>query len=76
MDEGNMELDLTRLNSKEAVLEDMHRMNGFGTRLTGSKGQQNFVAFFKLEAAVSFYGESHLQSGTLLHHRPGFPHLR
>lgn len=55
MDEGNMELDLTRLNSKEAVLEDMHRMNGFGTRLTGSKGQQNFVAFLKQRAADMGY---------------------
>ena len=45
-----MELDLTRLKSKEAVLEDMHRMNGFGTRLTGAKGQNDFIAWLQEEA--------------------------
>lgn len=45
-----MELDLTRLKSKQAVLEDMHRMNGFGTRLTGAKGQNDFIAWLKEEA--------------------------
>ena len=50
MDSGIMELDLTRLKSKEAVLADMHRMNGFGTRLTGAKGQNDFVAFLKKRA--------------------------
>ena len=45
-----MELDLTRLKSKQAVLEDMHRMNDFGTRLTGAKGQNDFIAWLKEEA--------------------------
>ena len=55
MDEGNMELDLTRLKTKEAVLEDMHRMNSFGTRLTGSGGQRDFVAFLKQRAEAMGY---------------------
>ena len=55
MDEGNMELDLTRLKSKEQVLADMHAMNGFGTRLTGSEGQNAFVAFLKQRAEALGY---------------------
>jgi hypothetical protein len=55
MGEGNMELDLTRLKSKEQVLADMHAMNGFGTRLTGSEGQNAFVAFLKQRAEALGY---------------------
>ncbi|MBQ4365679.1 MAG: hypothetical protein IKH12_03825 [Clostridia bacterium] len=50
-----MELDLTRLKSKEQVLADMHAMNGFGTRLTGSEGQNAFVAFLKQRAEALGY---------------------
>ncbi len=55
MGEGNMELDLTRLKSKEQVLADMYAMNGFGTRLTGSEGQNAFVAFLKQRAEALGY---------------------
>ncbi|MBQ4207370.1 MAG: hypothetical protein II621_03620, partial [Clostridia bacterium] len=50
-----MELDLTRLKSKEQVLADMYAMNGFGTRLTGSEGQNAFVAFLKQRAEALGY---------------------
>ncbi len=50
-----MELDLTWLKSKEQVLADMHAMNGFGTRLTGSEGQNAFVAFLKQRAEALGY---------------------
>ena len=44
-----MEFTLEKLCSKKEVLENMEKMNSFGTRLTGSKGQHDFVAFLKDE---------------------------
>ncbi len=35
--------------SKEAMLEGMHKMNSFGTRLTGSKGHRDFINWLKAE---------------------------
>lgn len=35
--------------SKEEMLEEMHKMNSFGTRLTGSKGHSNFINYIKNE---------------------------
>ena len=35
--------------SKEEVLNGIETMNGFGLRLTGSEGQQNFVDYLKNE---------------------------
>ena len=35
--------------SKEAMLEGMHKMNSFGTRLTGSKGHNEFIKWLKEE---------------------------
>ena len=46
---GNMELDLTRLKSKEEILGEMQHMNDFGTRLTGSQGHNDFIAWLKDE---------------------------
>lgn len=37
--------------SKEEMLEGMHRMNSFGTRLTGSKGHAEFIEWIKSEIA-------------------------
>ena len=42
-----MELDLNRLCSKEALLAEMETMNSFGTRLTGAKGQTDFVRYLR-----------------------------
>ncbi|MDD6145517.1 MAG: hypothetical protein PUB43_00530 [Oscillospiraceae bacterium] len=35
--------------SKETMLEGMHKMNSFGTRLTGSKGHTDFINWLKSE---------------------------
>lgn len=35
--------------SREAVLKGMETMNAFGLRLTGSKGQRNFIDYLKAE---------------------------
>ena len=35
--------------SKERMLEGMHTMNSFGTRLTGSKGHNDFIKWIKEE---------------------------
>lgn len=35
--------------SKERLLEGMHTMNSFGTRLTGSKGHNDFIKWLKAE---------------------------
>ncbi len=35
--------------SKERMLEGMHTMNSFGTRLTGSKGHNDFIKWLKAE---------------------------
>ncbi len=35
--------------SKERMLEGMHKMNSFGTRLTGSKGHNDFIKWLKDE---------------------------
>ena len=35
--------------SKEEMLEGIHKMNSFGTRLTGSKGQIDFINWLKEE---------------------------
>ena len=35
--------------SKEEMLEGMHRMNSFGTRLTGSRGHTDFINWLKSE---------------------------
>ncbi len=35
--------------SKEELLEGMHKMNSFGTRLTGSKGHTDFINYLKDE---------------------------
>ena len=35
--------------SKEEMLEGMHKMNSFGTRLTGSKGHTDFINWLKNE---------------------------
>ena len=35
--------------SKERLLEGINIMNSFGTRLTGSKGHNNFVSYLKKE---------------------------
>lgn len=35
--------------SKEEMLEGMHTMNSFGTRLTGSKGHRDFINWLKSE---------------------------
>ena len=35
--------------SKEEMLEGMHKMNSFGTRLTGSKGHSDFINWLKDE---------------------------
>ncbi len=35
--------------SKEAILKGMHKMNSFGTRLTGSKGHTDFINYLKDE---------------------------
>ncbi len=35
--------------SKEEMLEGMHKMNYFGTRLTGSKGHADFINYIKAE---------------------------
>ncbi len=37
--------------SKERMLEGMHTMNSFGTRLTGSKGHNDFIKWIKGEIA-------------------------
>ncbi len=37
--------------SKEEMLEGIHKMNSFGTRLTGSKGQKDFINWLKEELA-------------------------
>ena len=37
--------------SKDEMLEGMHKMNSFGTRLTGSKGQKDFINWLKNEIA-------------------------
>lgn len=37
--------------SKEEMLEGMHKMNSFGTRLTGSKGHTDFINWLKSEIA-------------------------
>lgn len=37
--------------SKEEMLEGMHKMNSFGTRLTGSKGHNDFINWLKTEIA-------------------------
>ena len=37
--------------SKERMLEGMHTMNSFGTRLTGSKGHNDFIRWLKNEIA-------------------------
>ena len=37
--------------SKEEMLEGMHKMNSFGTRLTGSKGHNDFINWLKNEIA-------------------------
>lgn len=37
--------------SKEEMLEGMHKMNSFGTRLTGSKGHNDFINWLKDEIA-------------------------
>ena len=37
--------------SKERMLEGMHTMNSFGTRLTGSKGHNDFIKWLKDEIA-------------------------
>ena len=42
-----MELDLSRFCSKEALQAEMETMNGFGTRLTGAKGQTDFVRYLR-----------------------------
>ncbi len=42
-----MELDLNRLCPKEALLAEMETMNSFGTRLTGAKGQTDFVRYLR-----------------------------
>ncbi len=44
--------------SKELMLEGMHKMNSFGTRLTGSKGHTDFINYLKDEIAkmdISIY---------------------
>jgi len=35
--------------SKEKLFDGIHTMNAFGTRLTGSKGHNDFVAYLKNE---------------------------
>lgn len=45
-----MDFNPEKLMKKERVLENMHRMNGFGLRLTGSGGQRDFVSFLKQQA--------------------------
>ena len=35
--------------SKEEMLKGIETMNGFGTRLTGSKGHQAFIDYLKAE---------------------------
>ena len=35
--------------SKEEMLEGMHKMNSFGTRLTGSRGHTEFINWLKAE---------------------------
>lgn len=37
--------------SKDEMLEGMHKMNSFGTRLTGSKGHNDFIKWLKDEIA-------------------------
>ncbi len=37
--------------SKEKMLEGIHKMNSFGTRLTGSKGHAEFINYIKSEIA-------------------------
>ncbi|MBR4049370.1 MAG: hypothetical protein IKK09_02630 [Clostridia bacterium] len=37
--------------SKEEMLEGMHKMNSFGTRLTGSRGHNGFIRWLKEEIA-------------------------
>ncbi|MBQ2758945.1 MAG: hypothetical protein IKJ88_06310 [Clostridia bacterium] len=37
--------------SKERMLEGIHMMNSFGTRLTGSKGHNDFIKWLKAEIA-------------------------
>ena len=46
--------------SKERMLEGMHSMNSFGTRLTGSKGHNDFIKWLKDEIGemgISIYSD-------------------
>ncbi|MCQ2409183.1 MAG: hypothetical protein MJ068_01405 [Clostridia bacterium] len=45
-----MSIYLNDLQSKETVLANMEKMNSFGLRLTGSKGQNDFCAWLKEQA--------------------------
>ncbi len=44
-----MAFDVKDLTAKSQVMDEMNKMNGFGLRLTGSKGQQDFCAWLKDE---------------------------
>lgn len=42
-------MDVSRFLDEKKVLEDMHTMNGFGIRLTGTDAQNNFIDWIKQE---------------------------
>ena len=47
--------------SREEMLEGMHRMNSFGTRLTGSRGHNDFISWLKEEIGkmnIPIYSDS------------------
>ena len=46
-----MTIFLNDLPSKESVMENMQKMNSFGSRLTGTKGQNAYTAWLKDEIA-------------------------
>ena len=50
-----MTIFLNDLPSKESVMENMQKMNSFGSRLTGTKGQNAYTAWLKDEIAKMGY---------------------
>ena len=50
-----MTIFLNDLPSKESVMENMKKMNSFGSRLTGTKGQNAYTAWLKDEITKMGY---------------------
>ena len=57
-----MTIFLNDLPSKESVMENMQKMNSFGSRLTGTKGQNAYTAWLKDEIAKMAVSYTHLRA--------------